>query len=435
MFAPKTGRQRRTVEHPDEPARWTVLLDCSTTARLEEGFALRIEHIPLPPTTIDVDFSTHYENIGMAGPLPRQLMAEVRVTGGTFPEAVAAAEQTVNNLSPLMSLACNVLVPEFQLKLAYETTAGATQRYFKQWFYDEPSSLLPLLPGRVLDAQGVFSVIDHVMQDSEGERIHRACVQYQEALRAWLPQRELRAVMHLFMAAEALTKPLLRHECKHRSLDETALCAEWGIEKARLDGEVRRRLIFHEDRDCYKTIKKVSDGVEHAFLGFREAHQLAAGCRDGAGLHIRRCILEFLHLAPETYERLTSSTYHRAVSGHGVNRSIEGIFTGSGELAAPGNRYPFFGWDRRIKAVTRRGNEYDMDIEENFPSHWAAGLQFSPTSHGASIPLPDASINVLKGTDNLTNTDKGRRGGFQGLLTRALEKLHIRAPRKQRERR
>jgi hypothetical protein len=390
------------MEASPELARYTVLLDCETTARLDEGHAFDIKMMPSVATTnIDIRFSTFYEDVGMAAPLPRQLITEASVTGGTFADAIAESEQVVNVVTPLMTLACNVLVPEVQLKLAYETTEGATQRQFKQWFYDEPSPLLPLQLGRRLDPELMFLVIDHVMTHVEGERIHRASVQYQEALRAWLPQRELRAVMHLFMAVEALTKALLRHECEERSVDEVGLCAEWGIEKTKLDAEVRRRLIFHEDTECYRAVKSVSDGLEHGFLGFPELHGLAAKCRDAAGRHIRQSILEFLdHLPPEIHDRLMGSTYDRPITGHGVSRSITGLFTGDGDLAAPGNRHPYLEWARRVKAVSRRGAEYQLEIEESFPLRCGGGIQFTPTEHGASVPLPDASINVVRGSDD-----------------------------------
>ncbi|HZU12192.1 MAG TPA: hypothetical protein VFB58_05070 [Chloroflexota bacterium] len=386
--------------------RYTVLLTCSTTARLPEGTAFTVERFPVSTTPVDVQFCTRYEDIGMEAPLPRELYAETSVTGGDFQDAIAASEQAANVLTPLMSLASNAFVPEFQLQLAYETTPGAARRQFKQWFYGDPVPVLPLLPGRLLDPDLTWVVVGHVLQHPEGERIHRACVQYQEALRSWLPQRELRAVAHLFMAVEALTKALLRQECEQRSIDADGLCAEWGIEKKELDGEIRRRLIFHGDRQCYKTMKDVSDGLEHGFLAFPKLHDMAARCRDTGGRHIREAILQFLHLPSDAYERLVSATYERPVSGHGVIRAIEGVFVGEGVLAAPGAAHPFFEWTVPIKAVERRGTDHVITMQDNATLHCADGIQFTATGHGANVPIPDATVDVVRGKTNLSSSDE-----------------------------
>lgn len=386
--------------------RYTVLLTCPTTARLPEGTTFTVERFPVSTTPVDLHFSTRYEDIGMEAPLPRELYAETSVAGGAFHDATAASEQAANVLTPLMSLACNAFVPEFQLQLAYETTPGATHRQFKQWFYTDPAPVLPLLPGRLLDPELTWVVVDHALQHPEGERIHRACVQYQEALRSWLPQRELRAVAHLFMAVEALTKALLRQECEQRSLDADGLCAEWGIEKKELDGEIRLRLIFHGDRQCYKTMKDASDGLEHGFLAFPKLHAMAARCRDTGARHIRETILQFLHLPPDAYDRLTSATYEPPVSGHGVMRAIEGTFVGEGGLAAPGAAHPFFEWTLPIKAVERRGNDHIITMQDNATLRCADGIQFTATAHGANVPIPDATVDVVRGSESASPPDE-----------------------------
>jgi hypothetical protein len=379
------------------PRTYTVVLGCHTPARLEEGFLLELKGLPVTDVeSITLQLLTVYTDVGLASPVPGDLIVDALVTGGDFQQAIATAEQAANFLTPLLSLSGNALVPEFQLQLAYETTAGAEQREFKQWYYDDPSPSLPPLSERLLDPGLIVSIIEHFLQHPEGERIHRAAVQYQEALRAWLPQRELRAVMHLFMAAEALTKAMLRQRCADKGISDIELAANWEVEKPQLDGEVRRRLMFHEDTASYKTTKQVSDGLEHGFLGFQQLQSLAAKCRDDAGKHIRQAVLEFLDVPVDVRDRLLGTPYAKPTTRQTLARSISGFFIGPGSLAAEDKPHPYLEWKLAVAAFSKVENKYIMQLQDNVKLVCSPTVSFTAVQHGASVAFDAPTVPPLQ---------------------------------------
>jgi hypothetical protein len=314
-------------------------------------------------------------------------------------------------LAPIITVAANAYIPEFQYDLAYDNTPHSGEHPFRQWFRQEPDPLLK--PKRQdIDPQLSQELLNRILQHSEGARAHRACVQYQESLASWQLGGELRSVMHLWMAVEALTKAMLRVECQRQSVDEDGLCTAWVIEKKQLDGEVRRRLIFHGDSACYDKARKTSDGLEHMFEDFPKLHQSAQQSRDCAGHHVRMAMLELLGLDEPDKRKLLAPPYAVPVPLEVLDRSVYGDLIGPGDrLARPGLDHPqLVNWRPEIVSVTRKGDGHEVAIADNFQLAIGSDVQFKTKAVGTNVQLNSVDVQVTKAEQPSVAPDPAHEG-------------------------
>ena len=223
-------------------------------------------------------------------------------------------------------------------------------------------------------------------------------MQYQEALGAWTAGMELRAVMHLWMAAEALTKAFLRQECHRHGVDEDGLCRAWAIEKKDLDPEVRRRLIFHGDTDCYRNARATSDGLEHMFEDFPKLQKVALKCRDCAAGHVRQAVFELIGVDQGDLVSLVAPPYNEPVNLVSMDRSVIAQLQGKGgQLARSDRDHPILeNWTPEIVEVNIKGDGFEVSIADNIK--WALGerVQGNVTGFGTTIPTTDFEVKVTK---------------------------------------
>ncbi len=160
----------------------------------------------------------------------------------------------------------------------------------------------------------------------------------------------------LWMAVEALTKVALRRARAAEGCTDDELVTRWGLApagadedaakqaKRGLDGEVRRRLIFHGDDECQRVTVRASDGFEHGFEQFDKIRALALQAKEcGAAEHVRRALFELLELAPAATATLTSGRYE--------TRDLPGP---EDRLAAADQECPLLRWEGRVSAFVRK---------------------------------------------------------------------------------
>lgn len=132
------------------------------------------------------------------------------------------------------------------------------------------------------------------------------------------------------------------------------MAAAWGIDKTRLDGEVRQRIIFHADAAKYDEAKKVSDGLEHSFETFPNLHARAALVRDSLADHVRRAIFELLDLDPDLRARLQAEPFNTVKESYPFRRYLRGHLEGSsGTLAEEGRPYPWVDWESTMSSFSQ----------------------------------------------------------------------------------
>lgn len=380
-------------------ATFVAELASLAAARLPEGQGWQISGLPTSTgKTVAILLRTDYVNVGHPVGLPGLLRAQVRGEADDIEQAIRAFGQVLNLVTPIISVTANAHVPEFEYDLIYDSTPGAaTEHRLLQWFRQKASKPLIRRQQMILPAL-TLEVINKVVNSTEGARAHRACVQYQEALGSWTASTHLRAVMHLWMAVEALTKACLRTECQRHGVDEAGLCAMWGIDRKALDGEVRRRLIFHSDDACYQAARTTSDGLEHMFDDFPDLHARAQGCRDCAAVHVRRAIFELIGVEPGDLATLTSMPYLSPVSLESADRVIHAVLIGDGEhLAQSGMGHPMLDtWIPEIRSVQLKGDGYEVEVSDTH--RWALGpdVHARITGVGTNLPATEMRLDVLK---------------------------------------
>lgn len=379
---------------PNFAARFTSL----AAARLNESSGWQINGLQTPTgSSVVVHLVSEYLDVGQPIRLPGRLVADVRGEADSLSEALTRFSQVLALIAPAVSLAVNGHVPEFEYQLAYDDTPEHGLHEFRQWFRPGPGPLARP-EQQLIDPHLCQGVLSAVLQSTDGARAYRACVQYQEALGAWTAGMELRAVMHLWMAVEALTKAFLRMECDRQKVDEERLCETWAIEKKQLDSEVRRRLIFHGDSDCYRTTHGTSDGLEHMFEDFPKLQKSALKCRNCAAEHVRRAVFELVGIEPEDLTKLLAPPHNEPVALVSLDRSVVAELSGKGGALARRDRdHPLLeNWNPKIVAVSRKGEGFEVSIEDNM--QWALGedVQGKVTGFGTAMPATDIEFKATK---------------------------------------
>jgi hypothetical protein len=323
----------------------------------------------------------------------------VRGEAENLEQALGAFGQSLAVLGPILALAVNADIPEFEYDLAYDCTTATDEHRITQWFR-RPEAVPEIRKQRPINPQLTQSVINGVLTHPDGSRAYRACVQYQEALANWERGAELLAVMHLWMSVEALTKAFLRAECASQGLDDDALCDSWGIEKKNLDSEVRRRLIFNADDQCYRDTRDTSDGLEHMFQDFPTLHSNAAACRDGAARHVRAAIFRLIDVSAADASILEGDPYTEPLTLVDLDRTLHGSLAGPGDkLARAGEAHPHFQGTWELKEFEDHGDRYDVTFEDNFTIACGEAITVTVSGMGTNVPVSRLDTKVTRALD------------------------------------
>ncbi len=246
-------------------------------------------------------FRTRYVNEGLEDAVPREMWIEARGEANcSLDDAMREYARVANLLGPVISFAANAPVGHMDIHLAYDATPDLDRHeFFENFLPDErgrPRS------GRAVEVGTVSSLLACIERnDHDRDRFLRAIEQYRQATKYWRQGWETFAVIHLWMAVEAITRVALRRAIKTEAVsNDGELVERWGLKnKGQLDGEVRRRLVFHNDAACQRDTKVASDGFEHGYLGLDEVNRLSVTVRESAVRHIRTAILELLGVPPD----------------------------------------------------------------------------------------------------------------------------------------
>ncbi len=193
---------------PEVP--WRVVLLARGGVQLPPGQLLELPGLAVESGVADVLLLTRYEDVGLAEPLPRELVLEVHCRARDAPHAVEQSAALAGELAVLLAFVVNAHVAVPVSQVAFEAAPGLDRRQFWQ-AYVELESGLPHLT-RLLEARLLFPFLKAVLTAPQRPRLARAIGQYVVALSHWtVPTRPL-AMAHLYIALEALAPAVERLE-------------------------------------------------------------------------------------------------------------------------------------------------------------------------------------------------------------------------------
>jgi hypothetical protein len=148
----------------------------------------------------------------------------------------------------------------------------------------------------------------------------------------------------------------------------------------RLDSEVRRRLIFKGDEECFRKAREVSDGFEHGYSDFSDMRKPAHEVIVKTAEYLRRAIIEFVGIEPSMVERALGPNYNTPRGPLNLVRYMRGTLIGKPEqLAAKDQQYPLLEWHTKLKTVQIGENgEYRFGQDQSFTTKIGEDVKFLP---------------------------------------------------------
>jgi hypothetical protein len=206
---------------------------------------------------------------------------------------------------------------------------------------------------------------------ADSPRVSRALRQYELALREWYVGGEWLALNHLWIAAENLTKAVIRKTVAARGISEEDLAHEYGLVtddpkqprwKDLLGAGVRQKVIFASDTETYKAAKDASDGLEHGSWELDKVAAHALKSADKTFHYVRRTILDLLGLPQEVANELNEIKPKDVQS---MRKVVRGRLIGAAEdPAMEGELYPRLEWNSGIESVAREASTFQMRPKE-----------------------------------------------------------------------
>ena len=410
-------KERQPVtEEPknDSKGSYVVVLRAPSAARFEVEDNLSINRVPCATGTVDLIFRTRYVNEGFSAPVPRELWVDARGKASSLKDALVSFANASYTLSPIITVSANAFVEDLEVELGYDDTAGLSEREYFQQFVPEERGLPRL--GRRINAPATAALLLAFAVHPESERMHRAASQYRLALAHWHLGRETLALAHLYMGMEALSKVLVRTECRARGITEAELAEFLGI-RPRVDEDelltelkrnsdsfssevmneinarvnagkfkvayaveshLRRSVLFKGDENCYKKARAASDGFEHGFKPFSEVRTLATEVRDRAAQYLRSALIELSGINEDQKQLLLTTPYDIPIGYGRLVKYLWGHLLGTNtDLAEKSQQYPFLRWQSSIESFSRRDSgEYELVPNETVTGSFGENISF-----------------------------------------------------------
>jgi hypothetical protein len=373
------------------PRTFVVVTRALSGARIQQDEQLQLSVQSAAGPAV-VTFRTRYGDEGFESPVPRELWAEIVGDADcALDNAINAYWAAANGIVPALAVASNAPIDDLEVHIGFDATQAEEEHAFFENF--QPDEMGRPRHGRSAPLAETVEFFNLLATSEEQPRLGRACAFYREALRYLRPGQEVLCTVFLWMAVEALTKVALRRACRTEGCSEDELLFKWDLAKPgadaqtlqkakrQLDGEARRRLIFHGDADCLRLTVDASDGFEHGYEAFDKIRALALEAKErGAMEHIRRSLFELVPMPAAATAALTAGRYEKPRSNWHMTKYIRGTFTGPADaLAAPGQEYPLLRWEGRLSSFRRKeSGAYEVSFQEDIKVFCGDAVQFRP---------------------------------------------------------
>lgn len=359
-------------------SRYTMVMRGRSAIILLEDERLELVVTVADGSSVELTFGTEWIDSGEGISVPTDLWIQTVGHGTSIQGAITVLANAAYAALPLVSTSANACVRDPDLELAYESTPNISQRAFMQQYL--PKSRFEARHCRRLNLDATKSFVRSVLGHAESARIRRACEQYRLALGWWKAGQEVLAASHLWMAAEALTKAIIRTAMSRRGLStQERLAKELGLELKHLDGHVRREWIFHGDKECYDAIRNMSDAFEHGFRDFPELWEPAGTARNPAAGYVRESILDLVDIGKHG-ERLKRSPFDLPLGDTVLSKLLMGLLEAeTDQLAAPDENHPRFDISMSVNNRTfdERGS-LNFTFQDHATAKFGDGVVFHP---------------------------------------------------------
>jgi hypothetical protein len=216
----------------------------------------------------------------------------------------------IGRLHTMTQLSANAPAFPIRLRLMYVHAPGDVM--FRELLH-EPEIAHPI-NSRLIDSDATLALYS-TARGTQEQRLERAAVQYELALRRYQSWERPIALGHLYMGVEALTKAMIRYECDRLNKSEVELAGDYGIDANdsklghKLEVFIRRDVIFQGDADTYNAARKASDGLEHGYADWEEIWKVPEAVFPRAATLFREAILRALKLPENAFKRLVAAPF------------------------------------------------------------------------------------------------------------------------------
>lgn len=368
---------------------YVVVMESSSSARfgLEQP---SLEFVmPTPYGSVKLLFKTKYLNEGYDALVPRRLWIDARGPAPSLDAAIETFGAMARAMVNVIAFSANAAVDVPDTALAYDITPSIDKREFRQLHVPDEQGVPR--QGRRVDADATVAIMKALDSHPNKGILMRTMGLYNLALSNWRPGWDIFAIAYLYMGMDALTKTALKQYCHENSLIKEGLIKSWCLEKQQLDSEVRRRILFKGDTECYRDARRASDAFEHGFLPFDKIREIAVGVREKTAAYLRDAIMHLAGVEKMARTLLTSPPYDRPLESYELRYIVNGYLIGEHDkLAAEGQEYPYLKWHSGIKSFRENpAREYDIELDMKFEAALGPNVKFEPKSYEIYGPRRD----------------------------------------------
>ena len=320
------GARVRVVWQRDVVPSFDVTIRAAAAFSLPPHEIVRLQ--PGPESGVDaefIDYVTDYAGTG-SGPV----VCHVRGNAPDLNEALRVLGNIGGTNLPALSLAANAAMLPPSSIVAYEARDGGS--YLAIGSVDpQPVQTARRTISPALSSAFVSAVDRH----PDAHRLRLAITNYTESLTRLHPDVGVAAGLHLYIAVENLTDVIARRIQRERDLAGwSELAAELGlrpragedfVREGEIRGYLRREYIFDSNAEAHRKMKRLSDGVEHGFIDFAEAREIAEEWFLPAAAQVRRSIFRESGLDAASATELLTGVYERPLALWSVRAVATGI--------------------------------------------------------------------------------------------------------------
>jgi len=174
-----------------------VVLRAPSSARFkpEEGQEISLSNLPGIAGTVRLRLRTRWVDEGFEALIPRELWIEALGPAPSLDEAVTKFSAAGRFLATILAFCANATVGTPEVHIAYDASAGRTEREFMEVFLPDERGLPR--EGRLARTDEFSDVFKKLDESDELQRINCALQQYDLALRYWYFGGEWLALSHL----------------------------------------------------------------------------------------------------------------------------------------------------------------------------------------------------------------------------------------------
>lgn len=340
-----------------------------------------------------VVLATRYRDNQDGVPIAGQFSAVIDAPAASADSAITWVT-VARELASIVAVAGNASIGEIEGELAYEISPGVGEREFFQRFV--PADEMTLT-SRTVPMEASCALIAAIEHHPDRDRLLRAVMQYDRAVRLWALGNELLVVAHLFMGVEALKVAALRQHLAAKGISKEELGAEWGYKPkggymtldSYLEAAARVHLVCEGDKLHHDIARRVSDSFEHGLKNGGELFEEARDTLVPTARHLRRSILRVAGVGDEHVDVMTSDRYATPRGPGGFEQYFRTTLVGDGDqLSETGYDHPMCEWT------------HDMESAELDPETWTYSVKPNHTLTarlGPGIKMIGGSYEIWDG--------------------------------------